>query len=169
MQHHFRESIPEIQAAVRAALANESPIEVRKKPGQAGFSYGVGRCVFLECPLSSRLRIAMVSVTTQRADEGLRADAAYVFEAATSLQRLMANHRLKRLYLPILGSGHGGLKGEVSLICMLIAFGELRRKSAHNLNEVNIVVFRNDEMSAPSVSEVTIKRALDFARRFLAE
>jgi hypothetical protein len=169
MQHHFKDNIADIQALVRAALANEPMEEVRKKPGEVAASYGVGKCVFLGCPLSSQLRVAMVSVTTQRADAGLCSDAAYVFEAATSLQRVMANHRLTRLYIPVVGSGHGGLKAEVSLVCMLIAFGELRRKSAHNLKEVNIVVFRENEMSTPSVSEVTIKRALDFASRFLAD
>lgn len=169
MQHHFKGNIPDIQALVRAALANEPTDEVQKKPGEATPSYGVGKCVFLDHPLSSHLRIAMVAITTQRADVGLRADAVYVFEAAASLQRIMANHRLTRLYMPILGSGHGGLRGEVSLICMLIAFGELHRKLASNLKEVNIVVFRSSETSAPSVSEVTIKRALDFASRFLAE
>lgn len=169
MQHHFKGNISDIQALVRAALANEPTREVEKKPGEVASSYGVGKCVFLDHPLSSRLRIAMVSVTTQRSDEGLRAEAAYVFEAAASLQRVMANHRLTRLHMPILGSGHGGLKGEVSLVCMLISFGELRRKSAHNLKEVNIVVFRSSENSAPAVSEVTIKRALDFASRYLAE
>lgn len=168
MQHHFRGNISAIQALVKAGLANEPTEEVNKKPGETASSYGVGTCVFLDCPLSSRLRIAMVSVTTQRSDVGLRADAAYVFEAAASLQRVMANHRLTRLYVPILGSGHGGLRGEVSLVCMLIAFGELHRKSAFNLKEVNIVVFRSSETSAPSVSEVTIRRALDFASRFLA-
>ncbi|MFY4730279.1 TIR domain-containing protein [Nitrospira sp. BLG_2] len=169
MQHHFKGQIPDIQTLVRAALANEPTKEVKKKPGVTASSYGVGKCVFLDDPLSSRLRIAMVSVTTQRAGVGLRADAAYLFNAVASLQRVMANHRLTRLYTPILGSGHGGLKGEVSLVCMLIAFGELRRKSAHNLKEVNIVVFRGKETSTPSASEVTIKRALDFASRFLAE
>jgi hypothetical protein len=168
MQHHFKGNIPDIQALVKAALANEPTEDVQKRPGQAASSYGVGKCAFLDHPLSSCLRIAMVSVTTQRADVGLRADAANLFKAATSLQRVMANHRLTRLYIPILGSGHGGLKGEVSLVCMLIAFGELR-KSAHNLKEVNIVVFRSSETSAPIVSEAIIKRALDFASRFLAD
>jgi hypothetical protein len=110
----------------------------------------------------------MVSITTQRADVGLRADAACVFEAAGSLQRVMANNRLTRLRIPVLGSGHGGLPGEVSLLCMLIAFGELHRKSGHNLREVDIVVFRRGKNYAPSISEVSIKRALDFTNRFLA-
>jgi hypothetical protein len=52
---------------------------------------------------------------------------------------------------------------------MVIAFGELRRKSAHNLKEVNIVVFRRTETSKPSVAEATIRRVLDFACRFLAD
>jgi hypothetical protein len=169
MQHHFKENIPDIQALVRDALANEPREEVKKKPRETASSYGVGKCVFIDRPLSSRLRIAMVSVTTQRADVGLRADAAYVFEAAESLQRVMANHRLRRLHIPILGSGHGGLREEVSLVCMLIAFGELHRKSAHNLKEVNIVLFRRGENYAPSISEATIKRALEFASRFLVE
>ena len=169
VQHHFKGKVADIQALVRAVLANDPTEEVSKKPGEVANSYGVGKCVFLDRPLSSRLRIAMVSVTTQRADVGLRADAAYLFEAAASLQRVMANHRLTRLYIPILGSGHGGMKGEVSLVCMLIAFGELLRKSAHNLQEITIVVFRSSATAAPSVSEVTIKRALDFANRFLAD
>ncbi|MGK7896367.1 MAG: hypothetical protein AB4372_22810, partial [Xenococcus sp. (in: cyanobacteria)] len=95
------------------------------------------------------------------------ADAAYLFDAAKSLQLTMANNRFTRLYIPILGSGHGGLKGEVSLICMLIAFGELHRKSGHNLKEINIVVFRRSENHTPSISEERIKSALDFASHFL--
>ena len=168
MQDHFKENIPDIQALVKDALVNEPREEVKKKPGEVACSYGVGKSVFLNRPLSSRLRIAMVSVTTQRADEGLRADAAYVFESAGSLQRVMANNRLTRLRIPIIGSGHGGLPGEVSLLCMLIAFGELHRKSGHNLKEVNIVVFRCGKNYAPSISEVSIKRSLDFTSRFLA-
>ena len=169
LQHHFKDTISDIEALVRGVLANQPSSKVEKQPGESASSYGVGRCVFLNRPLSSALRIAMVSVTTQRADVGLCSDAAYLFEAATSLQRVMANHRLTHLHIPLLGSGHGGLKGEVSLVCMLIAFGELHRKSGHNLKEINIVVFRQSAGRAPSVSEVSIKRALDFASRFLGE
>jgi TIR domain-containing protein/antiphage defense system Thoeris ThsA-like protein len=169
MQHHFRENIPAIQALVRKALANEPGQEVVKRPQEIATSYGIGKCVFLYHPLSTRLRIAMVSVTTQRADLGLRADAAYVFEAVSGLQRVMANQRLTRLYVPLLGGGHGGLKGEVSLMCMLIAFGEIRRKLAHNLKEISIVVFGGNENSPPTISEGTIKRALDFTGRFFGE
>ena len=170
MQHHFKDHIPDIQALVKDALLHEPSEEVEKKPGKVAPSYGVGKCVFLDRPLSSRFRLTMVAVTTQRTNVGLHADTHYVFQAAESIQCLMANNRLTHLYLPVLGSGHGGLKGEVSLVCMLIAFGELhRRKSAHNLREVNIIVYKRSENDVPSISEIGVKRALDFVSRLLEE
>ncbi len=169
MQHHFKGRIPEIQELVARELASEPSNLVTKRPGVTAASYGVGKCVFLDFPLASRKRIAMIAVTTQRTDVGLRADAAGIFDAAAAIQRVMANHRLTRLFVPVLGSGHGGLREEVSLACMLIAFGELQRKSASSLKEVNIVVFRRDQDADCSVSEETIRRALDFASRDLTE
>ena len=52
---------------------------------------------------------------------------------------------------------------------MLIAFGEVYRQSAHNVKEVNIVVFRGGENYAPSISEARIKYALDFASHFFVD
>lgn len=167
MQHYFKESIQDIQNLVRDNLKDEPHEIVNKKPTETGVSYGVGKCVFLNTPMSSNLRVAMVAVTTQRANEGLKADASYIFTAASSVLQLMANNRLSRLHIPILGSGHGGLRQEVSLLCMLIAFGELSRKAWHNLKEVNIVVYRRDSNSQPSVSEVDVEEYLHFAEKHL--
>jgi hypothetical protein len=169
MKHHFMDDIPAIQKLVRDQLATEPTEQVEKKPGEVAESYGIGKCVFLNNPLSSNLRVGMIAVTTQRADVGLHADASFLFDAAESLQRVMANHRFTRLLIPVLGSGHGGLKEEVSLVCMLIAFGELNRKrSAHAIKDLNIVVFKRDATSDASVSPEIIQRALDFASRFLS-
>ena len=167
MQHHFKESIQDIQDLVKENLKDEPHETVYKKPTETGASYGVGKCVFLNSPMSLNLRVAMVAVTTQRANEGLKADASYIFSAASSLLQLMANNRLTCLHVPILGSGHGGLRQEVSLMCMLIAFGELSRKTWHNLKEVNIVVHRRDNNSKPSVSEIDVEEYLRFAEKHL--
>lgn len=170
MQHHFKDNIPKIQALVNKILRDEPYEEVEKEPGTMVRSYHVGKCIYLDRPLSSHHRIAMVAVTTKRANEGLQSDARYVLEAIASIQREMANHRLTHLYVPILGSGHGGLKPEMSLVCMLIAFAELhRRQVGHHLKTVNIIVFKRDDTSAPSISTKDIKRALGFASRFLEE
>jgi len=168
MQRHFENRIPAIQTLVSDQLAGKPSEDVEKTPGHVAKSYGIGTCVYLYKPLSLDLRVAMIAVTTQRADIGLRADASYIFEAAETLHRIMANYRLSRLQIPIIGSGHGGLRGEVSLVTMLIAFGELnRRVSARAIRDVNIVVFKRDAATDASVSSATIRRTLDFASRFL--
>ena len=81
-----------------------------------------------------------------------------------ALSQLMANSRLTRLYVPTLGGGHGGLKPDVSLLSLLLAFAELRGRLGHvHLREVNIIVFRSSPESSPSVSESVARRALTFA------
>ena len=154
----------DLQALVASALAGEVTNQVEKYPGQSAASYGIGKCAYLINPFDKPMRLAMVAVTTQRANAGLQAQASYVFEAAVSLSRLMANRRLTRLYLPAIGSGHGGLKPEVALITLLLAFAELHGTLGHrHLREINIVVYRPSPDSNPSISESFVRRALMFA------
>ncbi len=169
MLHNFDGRIAEIQQSVVNALLGRQGEELEKRPGVLAKSYGIGACVYLDRPLESKYRIAMVSVTTQRSDEGLQSEAAYVLDAVRSLQRLMANNRITEVHVPVLGSGHGGLRAEVALLCMLISLGELhRRGSGHGLRTVNIVVFQGSATARPSITPLSIKRALEFVGRFYA-
>ncbi|MCG8343968.1 MAG: toll/interleukin-1 receptor domain-containing protein [Chlorobiales bacterium] len=168
MQRHFGDHIPAIQTLVSDQLAGKPSEDVEKTPGKSAKSYGIGACVYLEKPLSIDLRVAMIAVTTQRKDVGLRAGASYIFSVAEELHRIMANHRLTHLLIPVIGSGHGGLREEVSLITMLIAFAELSsRLSSRVFRDINIVVYKRDAFTEPSIAPVTILRALNFASRYL--
>ena len=167
MQHHFQERIIEIQDLVRASLPKGEHEQFEKQPGLKLTSYGIGTRAFLDKPLSTSMRIAMVSVSTHRANVGIRADAAYIFACARSLYELMANRRMSRLYIPVMGSGHGGLRPETAVVYMLAAFGELQRRTGSHLKEVNIVVYRRDELADPSISEETVVRLLAFSQLHL--
>lgn len=164
VQHHFPGRTLDLQALVAAALAGKVSSQVDKYPGETAASYGIGKCVYLENPLEKRVRLAMVAVTTQRANAGLQAKASYIFEAALSLSQLMANHRLTRLYMPVIGSGHGGLKPETGLICLLLAFSELQKQLGHrHLREINFVVYRPNSDAVPIISESSARNLLKFA------
>jgi hypothetical protein len=164
IQCHFKDNISKIQTIVKKELRDQTIENVEKEHGVFGPSYGVGKCVYLNRPLSSNVRIVMTSVTTKRAGEGLRANARYIFAAIDAIHCLMADHRMTCLYLPILGSGHGGLKGEVSLLCMLIAFAQQHSQSlGKHVRSVNIVVYRKDDNAKPSISVKNVKIALRFA------
>ncbi len=169
IQHRVQNRVSEIRDLVQAQLAQVPTERVEKTPGTFANSYGIGTCAYLEEPLSLNLRVAMVAVTTQRADIGLRADASYIFIAMETLCRLMANHRLSKLNIPIIGSGHGGLKPEVALTTMLLALSEIGRRGSPNIaREVNIIVFQGDVTQEPAISVASVKRAVDFAGRVLA-
>jgi hypothetical protein len=170
MQHHFAGRIPEIQALVAAELRRFPTERVEKEPGVYATSYGVATCVYLDRPLNSAARVAMVAVTTKRAGEGLRANAKSVYDSLFAIHRVMVDHRLTSLYLPTLGSGHGGLTGEFSLFCMLMSLAELyKHPSGPSLRNVNIVAYQRDEASKPSVSRKSIGRALSVVHDLFAD
>lgn len=161
MQRYHGDRIDGIRQMICGCLDGAPCNEVDKRPDTKAMSYGIGHSVFLDRPFDSPHRVALVSVTTQRADAGLRAAPADIFSAVLSIQRLMANHRLTRVYLPLMGAGHGGLRGEASLLCMLLAFagGEgVRRPS-----EINIVVFRANEQASPEIPAGTLRSVLELA------
>ena len=54
-----------------------------------------------------------------RGGEGLRAEMSYIFKAVNEIQRTVADKRLSSVYVPLIDSGHGGLKKEVALFSML--------------------------------------------------
>ena len=167
MQHHFPGDIGQIQGLVKKELRSYEGTTVEKSPGETVQSYGVGTCVFLNRPLKSQLRVAMVAVTTKRAGEGLQAYAGNIHRSIVEMHRVMADKRLNRVVVPLLGAGHGGLPPPLSLVCMLAAFGEImRHPSGHHLKSVDIVVFRESQDNPPIVTERETKRILAFAQQF---
>jgi len=163
IQRHFYADIVKLQKLVQKQLAGYQFTDVEKEPGIYGKSFGIGTCIFLNKPLSTSLRIAMLSVTTKRVGEGLRAEARNIFDCVFTAHRIMVDYRLSRLYIPVIGSGHGGIRPELALLCMLISFSEaLRKPSGHHLQSVSIVVFESSKTSVPSISRKEIKKALAF-------
>jgi hypothetical protein len=165
MQHHFSGRIAEIQALVASRLRSFPTTNVEKELGTFAPSYGIGTCVYLDRPLGFGSRVAMVAVTTKRAGEGLRATVRSLYDSLFAIHRVMVDHRLTTLYLPTLGSGHGGLTGEFSLFCMLVSLAQLHRQpSGPSLKTVNIVVYQRNESSRPAVSGASIRRALSMVQ-----
>ncbi len=167
MKHHFPYNIDDIQNVVRQKLQSYASQKFEREPGNYYDSFGVGTCVYLEHPLSSTMRIGMVSVTTKRAGEGLRAEASNIFSSIESLSVVMADHRLNKIYIPLLGSGHGGLEAEVSLLCMLIAFsGILDKHTGHHVKSINIIIFKKNKNYKPVISSTQVRKALAFTNKF---
>ena len=164
IQHEFPNRIDEIQAQIREGLTGSKTEQVESEPDRQRPSYGIGKCVYLDGPLSSGRRILLVSVTTKRAGVGLHSEARYLFAATKALCQTMNDHRLTDLHLPVMGSGHGALEGELALLYLLLAFkAAVDTRLAIRLKSISIVVFQKDKSSEPSIPKDVAARILSVA------
>lgn len=129
--------------------------------------YDIGSTIYFERPLLKDIRLAFLAVTTVRENEGIKCEAPDIFRAIKGLHRLMNSQRLDTVVLPVIGSGHGGLRPPVSLICMLIAFAEcLKEPSGHHITSIRIVVYQKDKHTKPTISYWQARRLLAFVQRY---
>lgn len=146
----------------------DTPQPQQKTNNEQAPSFGAGRALLLASPLNVDQPLALVSTTTQRAKEGLIARISYLFGGMNELVTQLTNTpRLKRVAMPLLGAGHGGLSPALALVGLLLALAEVVRFSpgAQQLRKVTIVIFRKDEQSKPQVDPAFATRALALIAR----
>jgi hypothetical protein len=164
IQAKYPNQTDKVQSLIQEKLVELPFQNVEKETGVLQRSYGVGTSIYLDQPLSSKQKILFLSVTTKRAKEGLRAEISYVFKAINKIQGVVADKRLSTVYIPLIGSGHGGLKKEAALFGMLLAVCEmLARPSSHGIKSFNIIVFQASEKDKPNILPENAKRLLKTA------
>jgi len=142
-------------------------LEQQKTDTERALSYGPGHCVLLVQPLGRSVPVALISTTTQRAGEGLASRISYLFDGMRELVTRLANARLNRVVMPVLGAGHGGLDPPLAFVGLLLAIAEVARygAGAQRLKRVTIVVFKPDANSQAEVDKIIIQRALALVSR----
>lgn len=137
-------------------------MELQKTADERAVSYGSGRCVLLERVLESEHTVALISTTTQRAGQGLCARTSYIFDGIHELVMRLVDIRLRKIVMPILGSGNGRIHPVHALTGMLLALRESIRSSTGGspLLKATIVVFRADSQSKPAVHPSDARNAL---------
>ena len=160
VQAKYPNQTDQIQYLIKERLENLPSQDVEKEPGIVQQSYGIGTGIFIEQPLSSKQKILFLSVTTKRTGEGLRAEMSYIFKAVNEIQRIVADKRLSSVYVPLIGSGYGGLRTEVALFAMLVAVCEVMNRPYGNIKSFNIIVFQANDKDKPNVSPETAKSLL---------
>lgn len=125
-------------------------------------SYGAGRCLLLAKPLGHSVPIALVSTATQRASQGLSAQISYLFTGMQQLVARLADQRIDRVVMPVLGSGHGGINAPLAFVGLLLAVAEAARygQGSQRLKMVTIILFKRDPDSPSQVDQMVVRRAL---------
>lgn len=137
--------------------------EQQKTDRERAVSFGVGRCLLIERPLGRPTPVALISTTTQRADEALTARIVYLFEGINSLLTRLANTpRINQIVMPLIGAGHGSIDDRLSLLAIILALVDAtqNRRGGQMLRKATIVVFRENEASDPAVTAATVRHVL---------
>jgi len=92
----------------------------------------------------SEFNIGIVAVTHMEEDN-IFTYSENVILAFKGVHKIMTKKRISKVYLPLIGSGHGGLSPELSLLCLLIsAIEQIRENTGNMLRDVNIVIYKKD-------------------------
>jgi O-acetyl-ADP-ribose deacetylase (regulator of RNase III) len=163
MHAKFSTQIEAVKNLVSTKVQSMPSKSVEKESGCFQQSYGVGKCIYLDRPLSSEHKIILTAVTSQRAGQGLKSEISYIFQAVNEIYKLMVDKRLRRVYSPLMGAGHGCLRTEVALFTLVLAWSEILCKPLGPHIEVNIIIFRNDKSDKQRPSRRVVKRILKIA------
>lgn len=146
---YFKNQIPEFQRAVSKELTEKNVpfTEQNKKEGEPPQnSYGIGTSILLTKPINTSETVLLVSVTEQRAGLGLYSNISFVYKAVNGIYKKVIDNRIRNIYVPLLGSGHGGLNKRVALLALVTAFAELIKKDGGNkIQTLNIVIFKGEK------------------------
>jgi hypothetical protein len=146
---YFRNHLNEFQNLVSLKLTQNcyvSNLHKKKEDENEQKSYGIGACVFLDKPLNTSEKILLVSVTEQRAGIGLYSNISFVYKAVNEIYKKVVDNRIKNIYIPLLGSGHGGLNKRVALLNLVTAFTEpIIKANTDKIENINIVIYKDGD------------------------
>jgi hypothetical protein len=152
-----------VLARIASRLQRMSSAIVERGSGRPGRSYGIGTCLYFDrIAANAAERIILVSTTTDRAGTGLQTQPHFLFAAMRNVAMITGEKRLTHVQMPLIGSGHGGLRNEAALMYLLLAIDAVLA-SPCSLRSVRIVIFQKDPNSPPAISKATVARILSLA------
>ena len=88
-------------------------------------------------------RIVVTASTIRTVGAGIISSPQIICNCVEEILKATADQRIDTLYLPILGSGHGGVDRGLALLFLLLAMLHFS-KTYHHIKVVNIVVHPKD-------------------------
>lgn len=137
IQENFPKGIKEIQGLIANELKDTSyetldSIKI----------YPLNTVIYLDGPLGSKQHIILVSVTTKRKNEGIKSDPSYIANGILEVFKFSADKKMTKLYMPVLGAGHGGVDFSVALYSLLLeVIYNLKYNKFHHVKEMNIIIY----------------------------
>jgi len=151
-QRHFPED-SKIKA-VQQMITNEL-CKIKQESGGTKDEYVPGTTVFLDNPLGSQHRILVTAVTSTLPEGGIKADTLSLIACLKGVFRISAIHRLSELWMPVLGTGHGGLDFSAALSLILVqSLHCVIHEGGHHIRSIHVIVYDPDNSRKDEIKKV---------------
>lgn len=127
--------------------------------------FDIGSWIYLHNLKSenSEFNVGIVAVTHLLENGNILAYSENIMLAFKGIHKIMTQKRIKNVFIPLVGSGHGGLTPDLSLLCLLISIIEgFKKEDGHTLKNVNIVIYKKENGSKDIVPR-KMKKIIRFA------
>ena len=128
----------------------------------------IGDTILLKEYDGKKINIIISAVTEDCPDVGIQANAIGIISAVKNTIAICSENRYSSITMPIIGTGHGGIKHSISLILICVQyFLSVYHSQNHHVKELIIIVFDPDKRLKNEIDETVecIKKLISVNRK----
>lgn len=114
----------------------------RYQQGENG-TYPLGTTIILPGKYDIPAKVIITASTIRKETSGIRAEPTSICECIRQIFMITSDKKIAKLYMPILGSGHGGLNINDALLFLVLAIKHYS-KFYHHVKSIDIIVTEDD-------------------------
>jgi len=135
---HFPDQTTLLPGIIRETLSKHGL--VKYEDGK----YPAGTTLLLPENFSKPARIVITASTIRTDEAGISANPKTICNCVEGIIKCTVNHRINTIYMPIIGSGHGGLEKGMALLFLALSWLHYSKKH-HHIKRVIIIVHPSSE------------------------
>lgn len=118
-------------------------------------SYAPGATIILPEEYNTPAKTIMTASTIRQERVGIWSHPSTICECIRQVFEITADKKIERLYMPILGSGHGGLDINDAVFFLILSL-KYYAKLSHHIRTVDIMIIENDVPKLEDISRLRV-------------
>lgn len=149
----FLEFFPEKISKVSGDIARQLQKRGHQKDEDA--SYPPGTTIILPEEYNTPAKCIMTASTIRREKVGILTSPNTICECIRQVFEITADKKIERLYMPVLGSGHGGLDTNDAMLFLILSL-KYYSKTFHHIKTIDIMVMESDVKKLKDINRLSI-------------
>lgn len=143
---HFPDKISNLKISIDKELTDAG---YQKNTNNS--NYNLGTTIILPEPYTKPANIIITAATTKIKNVGIRSNPSILIECIKNMFTVTADRKISAIYMPILGSGHGGLEINFALFSLISDIWYFSKEFCH-IKKVNIIVIEEDAKKLKNIN-----------------